>query len=267
MLGVSGYLVCPDVQTAETHLKTQQHLHQTKGTIPHPKSFPVAAKAPASQLKNSRGPFQSVQLAHDSERSQDSKEEMLPVCQKFVDAFLQASSSGVQNMVPGNEKLLQKTCKDEMDALLDTAIKTHDGELAERVVKYVGNVNAKSGGVYVLHWAAETGDLKIVKLLLDGGAKLEPKTHYDDTPLHWAAGKGHLEIVEELVKRGAKVNRKNGDGMTPLHLAAQRDRVNVVKYLLANGADVNVKTGMFSGKKAYDVAATDEIKELVKPKK
>ena len=44
-----------------------------------------------------------------------------------------------------------------MDALLDTAIKTHDGELAERVVKYVGNVNAKSGGVYVLHWAAETG--------------------------------------------------------------------------------------------------------------
>jgi len=28
-----------------------------------------------------------------------------------------------------------------------------------------------------------------------------------------------------------------------------------------------VKTGMFSGKKAYDVAATDEIKELVKPKK
>lgn len=187
----------------------------------------------------------------------DSKEEMLPVCQKFVDAFLQASSSGVQNMVPGNEQLLQKTCKDEMDALLDTAIKTHDGELAERVVKYVGNVNAKSGGVYVLHWAAETGDLKIVKLLLDGGAKLEPKTHYDDTPLHWAAGKGHLEIVEELVKRGAKVNRKNGDGMTPLHLAAQRDRVNVVKYLLANGADVNVKTGMFSGKKAYDVAATD----------
>ena len=56
-----------------------------------------------------------------------------------------------------------------MDALLDTAIKTHDGELAERVVKYVGNVNAKSGGVYVLHWAAETGDLEIVKLLLDGG--------------------------------------------------------------------------------------------------
>ena len=42
--------------------------------------------------------------------SKDSKEEMLPVCQKFVDAFLQASSSGVQNMVPGNEKLLQKTC-------------------------------------------------------------------------------------------------------------------------------------------------------------
>eukprot|EP00435_Cladocopium_sp_Y103_P037644 s1967_g10.t1 len=200
---------------------------------------------------------------------------MLPVCAKFTDYFLRASSSQLQNVVIGNEKILRKTCHYEMDALLDTAIKTHDASLTERVVKYVGNVNAKSRGVSVLHWAAESGDLKIVKLLLDGGdgllqvflTKLEPKTYQNDTPLHWAAGKGHLEIVQELVKRGAKVNRKNEDGMTPLHLAAQRDRVNVVKFLLANGADVDVKTGMFSGKKAYDVAATDEIKELVKPKK
>ena len=35
-----------------------------------------------------------------------------------------------------------------MNALLDTAIKTYDTNLAERVVKYVGNVNYKSGGCH-----------------------------------------------------------------------------------------------------------------------
>ncbi|GGP19728.1 hypothetical protein GCM10007981_04580 [Thermocladium modestius] len=89
--------------------------------------------------------------------------------------------------------------------------------------------------------AAEYGDAKKVKTLLEAGADPNTKDEYGSTPLHWAALKGHLDVVELLLKHGADPNVKDEDGSTPLHDAAWNGHADVVELLLKHGADPNVK--------------------------
>jgi ankyrin repeat protein len=61
------------------------------------------------------------------------------------------------------------------------------------------------------------------------------------TPLHLAALHCHTNVVTLLLDKGAKVNPKGADGATPLHLAAQEGCANAVEELLAKGAKVNAR--------------------------
>jgi Ankyrin repeats (3 copies) len=55
---------------------------------------------------------------------------------------------------------------------------------------------------------------------------------------HWAARSGHLETVRLLLEKGAVVDLKNATGNTPLHLASHNGRVEVTYALLDAGADI-----------------------------
>ncbi|HCE59387.1 MAG TPA: hypothetical protein DEQ74_00925 [Wolbachia sp.] len=102
------------------------------------------------------------------------------------------------------------------------------------------DVNAKSqGGNTALHLAAKNGYIKVVKTLLDKGAKVDIVDHNKHTPLHWAAESGNSDVARILLEHGASVNAKNQDGETPLHWAADSNHTEVVKVLLAKGANVN----------------------------
>ena len=61
------------------------------------------------------------------------------------------------------------------------------------------------------------------------------------TPLSDAAFRGNLEIVTLLMERGAKVNATNRDGNTPLIAAAFMCRTEVVRLLLEKGASTSHK--------------------------
>jgi ankyrin repeat protein len=58
------------------------------------------------------------------------------------------------------------------------------------------------------------------------------------TPLNCAAHHGHEKVVRVLIDAGADVNPHDKQPTTPLHLAAQEGHLNVVKVLLANEAEV-----------------------------
>jgi ankyrin repeat protein len=64
-----------------------------------------------------------------------------------------------------------------------------------------------------LHYAATTGNLVIIKKLLEAGADVNQFADVNrvnlNTPLHDAAAAGHLEVVKILVANGAKL-RKHG---------------------------------------------------------
>ena len=68
-------------------------------------------------------------------------------------------------------------------------------------------MNAKrADGMTALMIAAESGQVEVVKLLLDRGAAVNREDKQRLTALMWASGKGHLEIARLLLAAGADVH-------------------------------------------------------------
>ncbi|KAH7409150.1 ankyrin repeat-containing domain protein [Cadophora sp. MPI-SDFR-AT-0126] len=102
--------------------------------------------------------------------------------------------------------------------------------------------------VFPLTMAARKGEPTILKMLLDGGAKVEACALYGMPPLDLAIMHGRSEAFLLLFKGslselGFEDVDGNGDDkkMYPLYLAAKYQRVEMVRVLLSKGAHVNVK--------------------------
>ena len=94
-------------------------------------------------------------------------------------------------------------------------------------------------GISALHGAINSGSVDMVRFLLDIGVDMEMATKEKETPLHWAARSDSVNIVELLLYYGANVNAENRSRQTPLYIAAERGCVEVMGILLLYGADVN----------------------------
>jgi ankyrin repeat protein len=96
-----------------------------------------------------------------------------------------------------------------------------------------------------LIWAARSGSVDAIKVLLDSGADVNlPGATGDDwdaTPLQHAILQRQPAAVRLLLDRGADVNRGAGGSLTPLFLAAGDTDPAIVKLLLAHGADPSVE--------------------------
>ena len=73
-----------------------------------------------------------------------------------------------------------------------------------------------SGGMTALGWAAEHGSpIMIVKALVDAGADVNAHSVDNITPLHGAVFTGDLEMVRYLLEHGADITVKEWQGKTP----------------------------------------------------
>jgi hypothetical protein len=87
-----------------------------------------------------------------------------------------------------------------------------------------------------LHWAAHSGTVEGVELLLAAGASVDWNSSHG-TPLHLAARAGHVPVIESLLAAGAQVDADDGRaGGTPLHHAAYGGCAAAAAALLAVGA-------------------------------
>ncbi len=99
--------------------------------------------------------------------------------------------------------------------------------------------------------AAQSGDLTLLRLLLEHGADPFIATTNGTTPLMVASGIGWVEgvtyewspeetldTVRLLLDLGADVNAVDDDGRTALHGAAHKGRNDVVRVLVDQGADL-----------------------------
>lgn len=87
-------------------------------------------------------------------------------------------------------------------------------------------------GWSAIHWAAEEGHLEIVRLLLNAGANPNAVSSYGTSPLHCAANGGHLSIVSLLLLQRADPLKSTCHGWTALHHAAFMGHSHVVQGLL-----------------------------------
>ncbi|XP_054711624.1 protein fem-1 homolog C-like [Uloborus diversus] len=97
-------------------------------------------------------------------------------------------------------------------------------------------------GAPALWCAAAAGNLKLVKLLVSQGAKVNCTTESNSTPLRAACFDGHFDIVTYLIQHGADIEIANKHGHTSLMIACYQSHYLIVKYLLDCGADVNKRT-------------------------
>jgi ankyrin repeat protein len=97
-----------------------------------------------------------------------------------------------------------------------------------------GQYEMPVGGESALHFAARKNDIESVRLLLDAGVEVDPRSADGTTPLlaslyHWHAtgpsGRAYsfapdTDIANLLLDRGAEAEAANLAGYTPLHAAA-----------------------------------------------
>lgn len=88
--------------------------------------------------------------------------------------------------------------------------------------------------------AASSGQLEVVKFLLESRANVEIRSMHKDTPLLNATWSGHTAIMKTLLQYRANVNTANAIGTTPLHAAATAGPLSSVKLLLELGAKLDV---------------------------
>ncbi len=89
--------------------------------------------------------------------------------------------------------------------------------------------------------AAATGGKDMVELFLAKGADVNANGQLGNAPLHHAAWQGHMDIVELLLASRAQINAKGQSDYAPMHWAVLNGHVDVVKLFLARGASVDPK--------------------------
>ena len=116
----------------------------------------------------------------------------------------------------------------------------------------------------ILFVAAQTGNLKICKLLVENlniVRKSKYFHHNKRTSLHVAAEKGHFEVYKVIMKSFKDVNPSDDKGTTPLHLAAKIGHFHLCELILSN--EIWKSPRNIFGKLPIDYAEENNHREVV----
>ena len=142
--------------------------------------------------------------------------------------------------------------KQDETPLMIAALKGHTA-FAKRMIARGADVN-KTGWT-PLHYAATSGQLEMIKLLIDEHAYIDTESPNQSTPLMLAAMYGTEAAVKLLLQEGADPSIKNQLGLNAADFAAKAERLDLARFLdkLAKEG-VNPKTGDVVDKKATAAA-------------
>lgn len=93
----------------------------------------------------------------------------------------------------------------------------------------------------ILHQFAETNNLGMVELLVEGGANVNSRSRSGRTPLHWALSRKQNANGHYLLKHGADINAAGDDGDTVLHEAQTLGAKDVIELLLKYNPDTSIR--------------------------
>jgi ankyrin repeat protein len=119
--------------------------------------------------------------------------------------------------------------KDE-SALMLAALKGHK-ELVKKLIARGGDVNKP--GWTPLHYAASSGELEIMALLLEEHAYIDAESPNKSTPLMMAAHYGTPEAVKLLLQEGADPTLRNELGLTAIDFAQRGNRKDSAELIAA----------------------------------
>ena len=114
--------------------------------------------------------------------------------------------------------------------LMLAALKGHE-QLAEKLIKRGADVN-KTGWA-PLHYAASSGNLAVIAMLIENSAYIDAESPNGTTPLMMAAMYGTPQAVKLLLQEGADPTLKNVQGLTALQFAERAVRPDSAEMLAA----------------------------------
>lgn len=123
-----------------------------------------------------------------------------------------------------------------------------------------------------LHLAARSGNTKALKQAIESDKSQIDTPGFGNTPLAWAAKSGSLECVRILLDSGAKLQQdedsKNDDedfdASAPLHYAASRGFKEIVDLFLKRGANMKSRDSVLGGTLLHCVV-TSKCSETMVP--
>lgn len=124
------------------------------------------------------------------------------------------------------------------------------------------NAPSKDNKEYTaLMYAAEAGHLKIIDLLLTGGANINATNKAGDTSLHRAAMCANLDVCKLLIRNGADIQQRNSKGDAPVDVVPfkrTRDRIQSALSHVSftsnttRGPDRDILVSILRGERAAD---------------
>ena len=104
---------------------------------------------------------------------------------------------------------------------LHEAVLLGDVELVRDLISRGADVNAQNSinNSPLIFTTFDSGDPETAEILLNSGAHCDLQCARGRTALHWAAEIGNLDLVRLLLQRGARLDIQDNDGRTPRDLA------------------------------------------------
>jgi len=150
--------------------------------------------------------------------------------------------------------------------LLHFATETRPG-LVQVMLKLGANIKEISkDNRTVLHYAAISGSVKLLKLFLGRGIDITRKSNTGKTALLDAASNGNMKALKFLISKGAKVTATSNDGKNALHYTiidkknGHSGNLDVAKFLLTT--NINFVAKDVNGKTALDYARIRNDKNI-----
>lgn len=130
--------------------------------------------------------------------------------------------------------LIPAACRADAGEDLLAAVRKGDAARVKALLAEGADVNAKSPyGATGLFFAADRGNMEIMKILLDHGADVKVKdTFYGATAVTWAVNKGNADMVTLLLNKGAP------GAEDALDLGVSKANVELVKAALEHKSEI-----------------------------
>jgi len=138
-----------------------------------------------------------------------------------------------------------------------------DSSSGGQLIRVKGEAGRGDTALSELALAASDGDMEKVKRLLEEGAEVNPRCHFNNIckPLAWAAERNDIEMMKLLIAYGADVNGTNAYLDAPLHYAIEKNNKEAMVVLFEAGANVN-QPNAFGISPFIAICGTDDL-ELV----
>lgn len=237
----------------------------------------------AAEIAAKEGHIELVKLLLDNGARQNIKLALNEVIDQGHMEFVEQLIDGHINI----NDIVRKQIKQRLGFLFFVrAVESDDLQQVESFLNKGDPINLEeedADGRTPLMRAAASGNVTIIKLLVENGAKIGTRNNVGFTAFSCAASAGqidslkwfldngvsihdsdylmdaalgdHFEVTEFLIRRGAAVNAVNEYGETPLMGAVRRGNFNIAKLLLNNGAAAKIdQQNRYDGRSALDEA-------------